>query len=200
MNFNSNGVCFVCGKRRSGKSYLVKKLLWLKLKRVIMYDLKWEHSDLLNMGAYRAYTLEQVKSLIVSGCDKVWYTPTDPSIDNFNELCKFIFFECNITLIVDEAASVCTVNVIPYYYSEIVRLGTVRGIGTINVSQRPRFVNNILISESDIVVSFVLKLFSDREKIAGVVGEEAYQLHPKKLPKYHFLMADDDNVVWCKPV
>ena len=99
---------------------------------------------------------------------------------------------------VDEAASYVSATKIPFWYGEILRLGALRGIGVISISQRPRAIHNTIISESEYIFAFRLHLKTDRDKLKEVIGEEVDAL--RKMPYYHFVLWDGEDVKYCSPI
>ena len=130
---------------------------------------------------------------------KVVYQPYDRDVEDFNKLAEFVFYRGNITLWVDELKSISTPLTCPYYLSECIRLGQIRGIGVILVSQRPAMIPSLAISEADVIVSFRLQLLIDAEKICAVMGE-AQMNELVHLPDYYFLMYDFKGVQRCAPL
>lgn len=196
MIFHSNQVIFICGRRRSGKSYLAVNLFFRRLQRVILHDRKHEHNHL---KATYCHTPDDILSAWNQHHDKIVYQPYDPSIEDFNEVCRYIFYHGNCTLIVDEAASYSQPMMIPHWYAELIRLGTIRGIGVISLSQRPRALHNTIISEADFIFAFQLQLETDRHKVAETVGPEAEKLN--MIPRHHFLLYNSyEGVSWHSPI
>ena len=201
MEWRSNQVISIFGKKRSGKSVFSKTVLWPNIDNIICYDLKYEHVDLAeDENVYIAHNLEGVKELIETrGIKKVVYQPYNRDIEDFNQLAKFVFFRGNTTLWVDELKSISTPLTYPFYLGECIRLGQIRGIGVILVSQRPSMIPSLAISEADIIVSFRLQLLRDAEKICAVMGE-AQMNELVHLPDYYFLIYDFKGVQRCSPL
>ena len=201
MEWRSNQVLSVFGKKRSGKSMFVKTQIFPLLDSCILYDLKFEHQDLAQeKDVFIAHNLEGVIELIETrGTKKVVFQPYDRSVEEFNKLAEFIFYRGNLTLWVDELKSIATPLTCPYYLEECIRLGQIRGIGVILVSQRPAMIPSLAISEADIIVSFRLQLMSDAEKVAAVMGE-AQMMELVHIPDYYFLVYDFKTVQRCSPL
>lgn len=200
MEWKSNQTILVVGKKRSGKSQFVKTVVWPYLQDCVLFDKKFEHGDLASeKDVYICHNIEGVEELWNRGIHKIVYQPYDASQDNFNELCKLIFYKGNVTIWCDEVASIATPLNYPYYWGECMRLGQIRGIGVINVSQRPALIPSLCISEADIIVSFRLQLFKDAERICAIMGE-VYIEELLHLPDYYFLMYDFRGVERCAPL
>lgn len=201
IEIHSNDRIFCCGRTRSGKSVLIKSLL-LFLPRVIFHDRKHEHGDLMTTHHFsRAVTPEQVRERLRKGGKRILYQPLDPSKDDMNEISKTVFDVGNITLIVDEASALFETNTMPYWSQELYRLGAQRGIGVWALSQRPRAVNNVCISEANHVISFRMNLKTDRIKIVEICGD-VVDAPLRTLPAWHFMLYDgnSDELHWCGPI
>ena len=196
MEWRSNQVISVFGKKRSGKSQFAKTVLWPNISSIVLWDVKWEHVDL---EAPVAHNLEAIQTLWDTGYEKIIYRPWNASADDFDELCHMIFMRGNTCLWCDELASISTPLSYPHYLGECIRLGQIRGIGVILLSQRPALIPSIAISEADIIVSFRLQLFKDAEKICAVMGEQFIGdlMHQ---PDYYFVIYDFKEVQHCAPL
>ena len=201
MEWRSNQVISIFGKKRSGKSMFAKVVIWPNLENCILYDLKFEHNDLAEEeGVFIAHNLEGVIELIETrNVKKVVYQPYNRDVEDFNKLAEFVFYRGNITLWVDELKSISAPLTYPYYLGECIRLGQIRGIGVILVSQRPAMIPSFAISEADVIVSFRLQLLIDAEKICTVMGE-AQMNELVHIPDYYFLMYDFRGVQRCAPL
>ena len=196
MKYQSNLRVFITGKTGWGKTYFVMHTIFPKLTRVLVHDRKHR---LKGYPAAYCHTLEDVLAAWQKGKNKIVYQPYNPSEEDFNELCHLIFQCGNYVLIVDEVKSYTQVNKIPYWLDELYRLGRERNTGVIALSQRPMYVHNTMISESDYVIAFHLELEGDRKKIAETVGKEAMKLG--ELGKFHYLEYNpEEGVKWCKPI
>lgn len=200
MEWQSNQTLSVFGKKRSGKSMFVKTVVWPQLDTCILYDLKMEHRDLgEEPDTYICHNIEGVQELLDRGIKKIVYMPYHSSMEDFNEVCKIVFFRGNCAIWADEIASLATPLKFPYYWGECMRLGQIRGIGVINVSQRPSLIPSLCISECDIIVSFRLQLMSDAEKVASIMGE-TYIDEMMHIPDYYFLVYDFKEIQRCSPL
>jgi DNA helicase HerA-like ATPase len=196
IQFNQRVAIF--GKTRSGKSYFAKSLL-LSYPRICVHDRKHEHFDLIQRYHFSPVkTPEELILAIQKNKKRIIYQPADPSTEDFDEVCRIIFATGNICLVVDEAASYVSATKIPFWFGEILRLGALRGIGVISISQRPRAIHNTIISESEYIFAFRLHLKTDRDKLREVIGEEVETL--RQMPYYHFMVWDGDEVRYCEPI
>ena len=204
MNLRTDSVTFIAGKRRSGKSQFVKTVIWSKLTGnkvlCVFHDRKWEHyEELCSCGdTVLVHDMMSLMKADQAGHGKILYAPVSGDVEDFNELCSYLFERGNSFLVVDEAQSYANPGEMPPAYADIIRMGTVRGVGVCSLSQRPRGAHNMMISEADLIISFRLQLFTDCQKIAQVVGEEAFKLN--ELPPYHFMSYDGHEVRWHDPI
>ena len=196
LKYQSNLRVFVTGKTGWGKTYFVMHTIFPKLTRVLVHDRKHR---LKGHPTVYCHTLEDVVNAWQKGKNKIVYQPYNPSESDFDALCHIIFMRGNYVLIVDEVKSYTQVNKIPYWLDELYRLGRERNTGVIALSQRPMYVHNTLISESDYIIAFHLELEGDRKKIAETVGKEAMKLG--ELGKFHYLEYNPESgCVWRKPI
>lgn len=214
INLQSNQHAFFAGKSQSGKTTLVR-LFINKYPRVVIHDRKHEWGAFAQRNHYYIATVpEQLYTLLHKGAKRIIYQAASPEIDDFDDVCKIIYDLGNITFVIDEAASYCPTGRVPFWCGELLRLGSGRGIGVISLTQRPRDVANVLLSESTIIVSFRLSLQTDRTKIAETCGKivdpnlpEDQEARKKikslaTLRKFHFMVFDSntDEVMWCSPI
>lgn len=174
---------FVSGRTRTGKSEWVKHILYM-YPRVIFHDRKHEHWDLVkNYHFSLCGDPDELVAAIQHGKSRMLYMPksagaadatkTAEAIEmgDFNSVCWVVFNTWNVALVIDEAASYCPNNRLPYWAGELYRVGAGRGIGVLGLTQRPRDVHNTLLSESDKILSFQLSLETDRKKLVQVCGD-----------------------------
>ena len=214
INFPSNRHAFVAGRSQEGKTTLVKSFI-NSLPRVVLHDRKMEHRNFAMRNGYKiVHQPDTLKMLLDKGIKRIIYQPKDPSMDDFNEVCRIIFYTGNITFVIDEAASYCSTSRVPYHCGELLRLGSGRGIGVISLSQRPRYIDNVMLSESSLIISFNLNLDTDRAKIAETCGKivdprlpedpaEAIKIRSiANLMAYHFMAYDvsTKTVTWNRPI
>ena len=220
---------YIAGRTRSGKSTLTRSFL-PTFHRVVFHDRKLEHADLVqkyHFGIVR--TPEQLATVLQKGAKRVLYQPADGSVDDFDLVCETVFHTGNIVFVIDEAAGYIQSARVPYWTGELLRLGSGRGIGVWSLTQRPRDVANVLLSESSMIISYRLGMKTDRVKIMQTVGthipgmtlqtwrgmidqpimpdekgEKTVTLDEvlRTLPNYHFLLYDShtEHISVCAPV
>lgn len=214
INLQSNQHAFVAGRTQEGKTTFIRSFI-NKYPRVVVHDRKHEWAPFAQRNHYYVVNFpEQLATILRKGAKHIVYQPADPSLADFDEVCHIIYDLGNTTFVIDEASSYCAIGRVPFYCSELFRLGSGRGIGVISLTQRPRKVDNELLSESTIIVSFRLMLETDRVKIAETCGKivnpplpedpvEAKKIRSiANMPKYHFMVFDSatTNISWHPPI
>jgi len=231
INLQTDRHAFFAGKTRSGKTVLVQSFL-NTFSRVVVHDPKGEWGPFAaNNHYYIVHTPPELGDLLQRGASRIIYQPSagDEDVEGFNDFCEVVFHQTNLSLIIDEAADHCQTGKVPRWTKSLLRLGNGKGLGVISLTQRPRDVSNVLISESVIIVAFRLELKTDRTKIMETVGTHINHItygkwsnmvnlpipdgkNPNKpvsvdevlrtLPKWHFLLYDSEEgrIAICAPV
>ena len=195
MSIKSNDVVYICGRRRSGKSYLMLHKFWKPLKRVVLHDYKREHSAL----GLVCHSPADVERAWKRRRTKIVYQPNAMNEEeDFQELCRLIFNRGNMTLLVDEG-TVTGNSYSSTWFMKLVRMGTTRGIGVVFISQRPSGVPNSVLTEAHFFFCFTLLIEDDKRKLASFMGHKALKLD--KLNRHRFLYMGEEGVAtWHKPI
>jgi len=197
MEIKSNERLFITGKNGSGKSYWVKKQL-SQLDRFIFYDPKHEHKDIEGTAVTN---LNDLKAALAQGVKHIIYKPFVMDDDVFSSICEIVWFEGNITFIIDEIAFHATSSSILTWHSVLLRLGRTKGIGVWNLTQRTRScLHNTILSESDHVISFKLMLETDRKKLAE--SFDPLFMEANNLDEFHYIYYNtrEDNARIMPPI
>lgn len=208
IQIKSNDRILVVGKTGSGKSYLVRNVLFPAFERPIFFD--WKRREYRHMNNVpKARTLSGVEDWLSGKADVpddshgLVYVPKEQTDDVFNELCRVCYEAGNNQLIVDETKGIYSrvgnASLLPFHDRLMVE-GRDLGVGITHVTQRPKRVPMECVSEAEHIFAFRLNLKDDRDRLKEVMGEAAFRL--KDLQKYHYLyMAEDWNEPKaCKPV
>jgi hypothetical protein len=148
----------ICGQTQSGKSTFTQRVL-MQIDNRIIYDVKRQYGG---FGAI-VQSIEELRQALLAGCNKLVFWPPDVSPEYFDMVCEFIFFNLqNLTFIVEEVQQFVTKMRIPPYFKNLITMcqgeapGIASNIGIVAISQRPANVHNDIITQSMIVVSFML--------------------------------------------
>ena len=177
IKINASDRIFVTGRTGSGKSVLMKQLLIPNIANYVIYDYKHEITlpDSIIFNKITDFKLHPNESAII-------YRPGTGSDEEFNQLCRQVFYRGNNTLILDEIASHMTSTKICQWHDTIMRLGRSKRVGIINCTQRPRICHNNVISQCEHFFIFKLTQQTDKKKMAEFCGDEVMQ----DIEKYWF--------------
>jgi energy-coupling factor transporter ATP-binding protein EcfA2 len=172
IQIQSNDRIFICGKTGSGKSYLAKKFLPF-YPRVVFYDLEFANNDLINQYHFTTVqTPEMLITYLQHGKKRILYQPQEgddsDEIKEFNRVCEIVYKTHNIGFMVDELSNFMSGQKAPYWFRRIQQVGRKHGVGCISLTQRPKDIPQILLSESEHKFSFRLELEQDCEKMESV--------------------------------
>lgn len=167
------------GQTRMGKTFLVR-LLAKRQTRVIVVDSK---HDVVWPGFH--LTDSPVAALLA---DRVIYRPPagTPPDGFWMAAVRSLHKRGGGVLIVDEGAYVTTASVIPRGLADAYRTGGGLGVGVWLLCQESTTVHNTVLRQSEVIVMFYNQGTSDREKLAGIVGDMAYCL--EYLDRYEFIV------------
>lgn len=191
IEFGSNSRLAILGKTGVGKSTFSKKKILPQYERYVVWDPKIElddvkHDILINNPTDFKKSIDKY--------DYILYQPKDISSKDFDRICKVIFESEseNNCLYIDEVMEISSVNKIEYYHKMLMTQGRSKGIGIINVSQRPSDIHNSILSESTDFFCFKLTLDPDINKVEKIIGTAAEEI--LYLPYFTFLYANEADV------
>ena len=193
IEVKSNDRVFVCGRTGSGKSYLVKNLLIPRMTNYVIYDYKHEIEI---PGAVIFNRIEDFRRQ--PNQHAIIYRTRSGTDEEFDALCKQVFYRGNNTLVLDETAYHCDTSKIMRHHGLIMQLGRSKGVGIINCTQRPRAIHNNVISQCEHFFTFDLIQQTDRKKLAEFCGEELLN----RAKEYHFFYyhISREAPAFCAPV
>ena len=177
MQIRTNERIFICGMTGSGKTEFAKRFLPF-YPRIVFHDREFGNSDLIQQYHFTpVHDPETLLIYIQKGKKRILYQPSQggekEGVEDFNRVCEIVFKTRNIALVVDEVSSVVSGQNAPYWFGEIQRLGRKYNVGCMSLTQRPMKLDQTLLSESEHMFIFKLKMDQDRVKISKVCGEYA---------------------------
>jgi len=176
MDIGTQNRVFIVGMTGSGKTCFAKHLLYA-YPRVVFHDRKCENGDLCTTLHFAlVHDSVTLQTALQRGMKRILYQPMvgmseDMLKEDFNKVCEIIFNIGNCALFVDEVSSLIKGNQIPTWYGEIQRLGRSRNVGCVSLTQRPMDIPQTLLSESEFMFIFKLKLEQDCQKMASITGK-----------------------------
>lgn len=173
---------FIAGKTGSGKTFLAKNYL-AGYPNVIALDTKgtltWKEG-----GDVKEF--EHLNDLMQFQEGHAIYRPSFEELneDYYEAFFKWIYFRQNTIVWVDEVMSVCQNSQnIPTYYKAILTRGRERNTSVWSLTQRPKTIPLVIISEATHFFVFRLNIEADRQRIAEIAGSDKFLINP---PKYDF--------------
>lgn len=182
---------FIAGKTGSGKSYLAERYL-AGFKHVVMLDTKGEMYDRFMRGQKPLWIgvdddevtlVTRIMELEKASTPKIIYSPDykemkEEYYDAFFEWC---YLRRNCIVWVDEAMSVSpNPHRIPEHYMAILTRGRSRNTAVWSLTQRPKGIANVIMSEATHFFIFTLQLLDDRKKIVDITGVPEFLEPPPK--------------------
>lgn len=175
------------GMTGSGKTTLARVLL-----RTRAYVVAVDFKGLLDWKGYEIHT--GIRSLVAGKAPRMIYRPTYDEIRNEDiqeQVWEWLYRRGNTTVYVDETAAVTEGNVYPFYYGACLMRGREHGIELWSATQRPARIPSIVLSESEHVFAFRLRLPQDRERVEALTMIQREEI--AVLPKHEFLYAPQDG-------
>lgn len=171
---------FIAGLTGSGKSELAQIYLSGK-DNAICLDTKgteewWRIPDV------KVFT--RLDELVKFTYGKAIYRPRWEELNQnyFNSFFEWIYKRGNTDVWIDEAMNVCpNATVIPEYYKGCLTRGRTLGISVWSLTQRPKTIPLVIMSEAKHFFIFDLNLEADRKRIMEIVPYDEINLVPSKV-------------------
>lgn len=194
ITIKQNDIITICGKRGSGKTYLMKNIL-KAVSNFFVYDPLHQISI---SDAYITKNFNDAINVLRKGSKRIIYNPIQINITEFDTLCRMIYSVGNIMFLVDEADRIMPSRAITKNASALIDLGRTSLIGGIFVTRRLARLDSLPISQSDHVMAFKTILPQDVKYLKEFIGEIAEQA--PNLKPYHFLYYDGNETIIHKPI
>lgn len=163
-------VILVIGKRGTGKSYLVDKLI-NNCTRLIVYDPQSEYDggvvfDLDHYQDFIRFLFRYHKANF-----RIIYRPINPEAE-IDDIAKLVFALGNLTLVVEEIEAYCSSHSINMNLMAILARGRHKNIDLIGVTQRPFGIHRYLTSQAKTAYVFRTNEPADRDYLKNLLGSE----------------------------
>jgi energy-coupling factor transporter ATP-binding protein EcfA2 len=122
------------------------------------------------------------------------YKPTYDELQDEETLDRFfewVYKRGNTTLYVDEIFAIAQGDQYPWHFGACLTRGRELGVSVYVATQRPARIPQVMLSESEHVYCFRLKLPQDQERMADITGLDETAI--ARLPKHHFYYAPQDG-------
>lgn len=177
------------GQTGSGKTTLARQLLKFRVFKVLV-----DFKGTLHWPEYRVHT--SLAGLVKAREPGLIYRPSYE--ESRNEVVQEQFWEWvyrrrNTTVYVDETAAITNGDQFPHYFGACLMRGRELGIEMWCATQRPMRIPQVVLSESEHVYAFRLRLPQDRARVEALTGIDQDRIHA--LPKHDFLYAPQDGSV-----
>jgi energy-coupling factor transporter ATP-binding protein EcfA2 len=169
----------IAGQNGSGKSVFASAMA-RSMDRVLVYDPKWDPEAKLPNCTVVTTARDAIRALP----GRVLYRP-DPVeggqiVDRFDEICrKIIQMGGHHGIVVHELTNLGTAFNIGPWHRACITQGRSLQISMVEVTQRPRNIPIVVLSEAQHLVCFTLLNPDDRDVMAGYMGQA---IRPAPLP------------------
>ena len=171
---------FIAGRTGCGKSELAQIYLSGK-ENVICLDTKGTENWLRIPDVA---IFERLEDLMNFGIGKAIYRPRweELNAEYYNSFFEWIYKRGNTDVWVDEITSICpNANTIPDFYKGCLTRGRTLGISIWSLTQRPKDIPLVVMSEAKHFYIFDLNMESDRKRIMEIVSAPELKLLPSKV-------------------
>jgi DNA helicase HerA-like ATPase len=185
-NIKQDEHVFIAGMTGSGKTFLAEQYL-NGYKNVIVLDTKgffnWDSAT------EEIPVFTNFDSLINFKEGKAIYRPdfTELNEESYNKFLQWIYLRRNTIVVIDELMEVApSPSRYPLYLKGILTRGRQLGIGCWCLTQRPKDIPIIAMSESTHFFIFRLNIAEDRERISKIIGYDEVQENAGELKDFVF--------------
>lgn len=176
-----NSIFFICGRKGSGKSTLVRAIM-MEFPRVFVLD---------TLGSEGAPEFEVVTGLqagvdaIVDAVHRERFRISlrSASTDDLLAMVPVIETVPDCLLVVDEASFFCSPNFLPDELSSVLRYGRHNEISQIYVARRPSEIHREVTAAADLVITFQHHEPRDLAYFKAIGGEE-FSEKVRSLPRF----------------
>jgi len=167
---NEKKVILIIGKRGSGKSYLVKKMI-AELRRLLVYDIMSEYRGGIVFGTETMTEFRSFWGWTYKKDFRFIYRPIQPK-EEIDYLARLVFALGNMTFVVEEIDSICSAYDLPETFSKIIARGRHRNISLIGVTPAPFGIHRDLTRQAKEIYVFDTNEPRDRVYLRGLLGKE----------------------------
>lgn len=177
------------GQTGSGKTTLARYLLTKRRYKVIA-----DYKGKITWPEYRL--CKSLRELFNAKEDALLYRPDyreSQDEEAHSRFFEWIYLRGGTTVYVDETAAITKGQIYPYHYGACLMRGRELGIELWSATQRPAFIPSVVLSESEHVYAFYLKMEQDRKRVESMTGIREEEI--AALAKMNFLYGRQDGGV-----
>jgi len=163
-------IILVIGKRGSGKSYLVKKMIRTDT-RLVVFDLMSEYVEGVTFGPENPRELAWFWRKFYKRDFRIVYRPIRPKAEIL-QLAELVYSLGNLTFVVEEIDSICTPYELPDPFAAIVQRGRHKNIQLIGVTPAPYGINRDLTRQAKEIYIFNTNEPRDIDYLRQLLGSE----------------------------
>lgn len=181
----------IVGQTGSGKTVLAEKLLAYR-RNVVVFDPKRR----ITWPGYKVVT--SLKALTQYKGERVVYRPSHTAMkdwqdgnDEIEKAFEWVYLRGNTTLYVDEVYLLTSGEEMPRFYHACLTQGRELGVETWSATQRPMNVPQVVMSESEHLYAFRLRMPQDRRKVEQMCSLPSSYM--EDVPKFYFYYASQED-------
>jgi len=183
-------VILVIGKRGSGKSYLVKKMI-AESQRLFVYDVMAEYNKGVVFGPQSWAAMAALWRKSYRGNFRLIYRPIEDQKE-MQTIAHLIFALGNLTFVVEEIDTVAQAYRIPWMFRYILRRGRHRDITLIGVTPSPYGIHRDLTRQAKEIYLFSTNEPRDKQYLSGLLGSEMIN-KLEGLEEYQYVKWDEGS-------
>lgn len=163
-------VKLIIGKRGSGKSYLVKKMIAAE-RRLFVWDLMSEYNQGVLFGPENLREVAWFWRRFYYRDFRMIYRPIKPKTEII-PIAELVFELGDMTFVVEEIDSICTSYDLPEQFSAIIQRGRHKNIQLIGLTPAPYGINRDLTRQAKEVYVFNTNEPRDIDYLKNLLGSE----------------------------
>ncbi|KYG65273.1 hypothetical protein AZI87_12010 [Bdellovibrio bacteriovorus] len=188
MKFQTADCICIFGKRKSGKSYLARKINEIYPRQVIIDPVAdWTDGEIVS--SFRGFA-NKLREKLKTGAKKYKiifrFSPDEKNTPEiFNEILRLCYYAGDLQVVIDEVQMFCNPHWMPPWLKNLAFIGRHQKVGLCNITQRPAQINKGLLSQAEHIFCGQLHDKNDLRAVADFIGDDTDQLI--NLPARNFI-------------
>lgn len=188
---------FIAGGTGSGKTCLASSYL-ANYNNVVVLDTKAMFDNWNYMTDKELTIVDTLSDIQLVKTPKIIYRPIFSELNDeyYNKFFSWIYRRRNTIVLIDEAMQISpNPQVLPEWLRGCLQRGRQKNIGIWSLTQRPKSISPLFLSESTHMFIFRLNMEQDREKVVSVAGHKEFLVKPEKYCFWYLNLVDDNGRV-----